>query len=88
MSAPYGLTARSGAFQSTFPGRFRSLEVQVNEPDRCTKRAKGYMSTCSKPAKAYFASVYDPSVIFQVCGVHRKIFTKYIERGSFVEVKT
>jgi len=74
--------------RSTFPGRFRSQEVQVLEPDRCTKRAKGYMSTCSKPVKAYFASVYDLSVIFQVCGVHKKIFTKYVERGSFIEVST
>jgi len=77
MSAGSGLTAR-----------FRSQEVQVHEPDRCTKRSKGYMTMCSKPVKAYFASVYDLSVIFQVCGVHKKIFTKYVQRGSFIEVST
>ena len=48
----------------------------------------GYASCCDRPVKATFQSVYDPIIFFEVCGIHKKVFAKYVARGSFIELAT
>jgi len=82
-----GLTAKSAESPSTYQGKYPTVTI-LGSDDRCKKKKMGYVSACHKPVKAYFMSVYDPAVIFQVCGIHRRIFEKYVSRGSFIEIET
>jgi len=59
----------------------------LGSDDRCIKRKMGYVSECRRPVKAYFMSMYDPLVVFSVCGIHRRLLIKYVDRGSFIEIK-
>jgi len=47
----------------------------------------GYVSRCDKPAKVGFMSMYDPSIVFWVCGIHKRVLMKYVDRGSFIEIE-
>jgi len=83
-----GLTAQSQGYQLTSQGKLPApLETFPALNDRCRHRKMGFVSQCDRPVKAYFQSVCDSMVVFQVCGIHRRLLTKYAERGSFIEIE-
>jgi len=80
MTSHSGLMVKLAGFRSTYLDRF--VNQTPNNP-RCVKRKKGYASRCDKPAKVGYQSVYDMSVVFWCCGIHKQILMKYVIRGSF-----